>query len=428
MISQFLASVNVKNGSEIWLGGRQMDFHNFNWGDGSLFNYSYWEQGEPSFPAEKCIEMSWRNGRWNDINCRLKRAVLCERQVSSRHHVKPILYQTSICLESNCTNSSGAPPGVSQGASNPLAAPGNLANSSTELGVAQVMPMSEQEQQAASIGTRIAQANATSLDPSSAMDLPEDKPIKVISSIMNRDLQQQLLPLPALGGVEQQSAPSAPNATSASKPAQTDPNNTVFATHYNAQQPERAVALENGTQTFGSLDLTGRSDDGHHVQVQNADKGQKSSTTAAASQDAVNQLTVNQHEEPATVSLMNKIKPQSASTVASTTVRAAEQPAADIANSTAASAPRAAALQSPPRSASPSDSQSQATKNMSEPQATPLSSSMHAESEQSQATSPTGPVSVATAQEFVQVASPSKNSHNIVDSARDEDKLKSPII
>lgn len=116
MITQFLASVNVKNGSEIWLGGRQMDFHNYNWGDGSMFNYSYWDHGEPNFPAEKCIEMSWRNGRWNDINCRLKRAVLCEKTVTSRHlSNKPNLNQNGLqyvnCIDesTNC-NTTGIGP------------------------------------------------------------------------------------------------------------------------------------------------------------------------------------------------------------------------------------------------------------------------------------------------------------------------------
>lgn len=109
MLTQFLASVNVKNSSEIWIGGRQMDFHNFNWADGSLFNYSYWEQGEPNFPSERCIEMSWRNGRWNDISCKLKRAVLCERQLT-RQPIKPFHYQPSICLlDSNCTTTTFSP-------------------------------------------------------------------------------------------------------------------------------------------------------------------------------------------------------------------------------------------------------------------------------------------------------------------------------
>lgn len=104
MLTQFLASVNVKNGSDIWVGGRQMDFHNFNWADGSIFNYSFWEQGEPNFPPERCVEMSWRNGRWNDISCKLKRAVLCERQLT-RPPAKPFHYQPSseCLLDSNCS-------------------------------------------------------------------------------------------------------------------------------------------------------------------------------------------------------------------------------------------------------------------------------------------------------------------------------------
>jgi len=173
MISQFLASVNVKNGSEIWLGGRQMDFHNFNWGDGSLFNYSYWEHGEPSFPAEKCIEMSWRNGRWNDINCRLKRAVLCERQVSSRHHMKPNLYQPTTCLDSNCTTSSAANiSGIiesSQSDTDPLSGGNSTTINVGELGNSTTVP------------------NATHLMAEEGPFLPlDDKPIKVIASIMHR--------------------------------------------------------------------------------------------------------------------------------------------------------------------------------------------------------------------------------------------------
>lgn len=195
MISQFLSSVNVKNGSEIWLGGRQMDFHNFNWADGSQFNYSYWEHGEPNFPAEKCIEMSWRNGRWNDISCRLKRAVLCERQVTSRHHIKPILYQPTTCLESNCSlpvtqtspasSESSAPAPVTSAsplqevlATNATSNQTNTNNQEPELLVKQ-----------ASSGTvelSASMPNRSSLD-TELHSLDESKPIRVITSILHRD-------------------------------------------------------------------------------------------------------------------------------------------------------------------------------------------------------------------------------------------------
>jgi len=214
MISQFLTSVNVKNGSEIWLGAKQMDFHSFNWGDGSLFNYSYWEQGEPSFPAERCIEMSWRNGRWNDINCRLKRAVLCERQVASRHHLKPNLYQPTTCLnlDSNCTgigNSMMSLQGPSSGPSIQLT--GTLSVPPPVSSGDQILTAVVQEQTTARSSHEPSTTNtsiqleslltnksrgdlATVLEqqPSPGLVLPpDDQPIKVISSIMNRKENHQ---------------------------------------------------------------------------------------------------------------------------------------------------------------------------------------------------------------------------------------------
>lgn len=193
MISQFLSSVNVKNGSEIWLGGRQMDFHNFNWGDGSQFNYSYWEHGEPNFPAEKCIEMSWRNGRWNDINCRLKRAVLCERQVTSRHHIKPILYQPTTCLESNCSvpatqtsptsDSSALAPITS--ASSPIDAV-TLSTTQNTTSLSQEAELPAKQASVGMVESIANVANRSSLD-GDLHPLEDSKPIRVITSILHRD-------------------------------------------------------------------------------------------------------------------------------------------------------------------------------------------------------------------------------------------------
>lgn len=208
MLTQFLASVNVKNGSEIWLGGRQMDFHNFNWGDGSLFNYSYWEHGEPNFPAEKCIEMSWRNGRWNDINCRLKRAVLCERQVSNtKQRIKPILYQPTTCLESNCsTPASSSQSGVIEASQ---AEPDqHSSNSSVLLGEST---------------NSTSQPNVTLAIPDSLLLPIDDKPTKVITSIMHRE-QPTIEPFFLLNNT-------------------TDPANSNVTTfiHYNLPPPGQTV-------------------------------------------------------------------------------------------------------------------------------------------------------------------------------------------
>lgn len=336
MLSQFLASVNVKNGSEIWLGGRQMDFHNFNWGDGSLFNYSYWEPGEPSFPAEKCIEMSWRNGRWNDINCRLKRAVLCERQVTSRLHIKPILYQPTTCLDSNCTGSSG--PANSQ---NIGAAPGSGPGGST--GDVD-MPGADLDQQTSSLnGT---QNSTSSLSDAAAnfMIPPDDKPIKVITSIMNRE-QQQLSPATAPSHApDRQQAPL--NTTNALE------SNGTFV-HYNPTPPERMLAA-NGTQTTetggpplqnsSSLTLSARRDGN-----QMGDDVQKPATIAAAPQDNVNQLTMGLQEEQATVSLLDKIKPQAGTTVTTTPSRAPTQWETDSSNATSRGAQKDPSFQSEPQ-------------------------------------------------------------------------------
>lgn len=232
MISQFLASVNVKNGSEIWLGGRQMDFHNFNWGDGSIFNYSYWEHGEPNFPAEKCIEMSWRNGRWNDINCRLKRAVLCERQVSNRHHIKPNLYQPTTCLESNCTAPtalstqtnqsdltivdvlpSGTPTisltnsGSSPGSGNTSAGVNSLAASNADSSVTPIQNFSlpsqsnpsEENANSSAITNRTLSQQTPSANEEALILPPDDKPIKVITSIMHRE-QPTVEPFTSVNG------------------------------------------------------------------------------------------------------------------------------------------------------------------------------------------------------------------------------------
>lgn len=204
MISQFLASVNVKNGSEIWLGGRQMDFHNFNWGDGSLFNYSYWEHGEPNFPAEKCIEMSWRNGRWNDINCRLKRGVLCERQMSQRNHItgKPNLYQPINCLDSNCSTPLIGQSGAQSSNANTQVGSEFHLHTPNELGISQAANHNSTHQEVTT-QSNVSSATLTSVtnrtnsaspvDESHIMLPPDDKPIKVITSIMHRD-QPQLDP------------------------------------------------------------------------------------------------------------------------------------------------------------------------------------------------------------------------------------------
>lgn len=325
MISQFLASVNVKNGSEIWLGGRQMDFHNFNWGDGSLFNYSYWEQGEPSFPAEKCIEMSWRNGRWNDINCRLKRAVLCERQISSRHMMKPILYQPTTCLDSNCTGSSAnGAPALAGGSTSSVSSgfPTQLNGSTSDLGSFQGSAMFDQQSLEQTNRTGgIMNSSAPSADGVNFMLQPDDRPIKVISSIINHDKQQPSnvpaeLAAPAAAIVVDQLTSSngttqaTTNATSGyssvasnstttihqqlnttTSPAEStlnQQNNLTSFIHYSLpppSQPERSFELDQQHQIPGGPSDSPLSPKNDNVSVEHTQQPAEQSTVASSSKD-----------------------------------------------------------------------------------------------------------------------------------------------
>lgn len=308
MISQFLASVNVKNGSEIWLGGRQMDFHNFNWGDGSLFNYSYWEHGEPNFPAEKCIEMSWRNGRWNDINCRLKRAVLCERQVTSRHQIKPNLYQPTTCLDSNCTASAGSSAastiadqpaliggaGVQQAAGLPdqvvdsARLPITGQNGSSAFNShQQAMASLEQSGNSSLMGL----LNRTSANGEANMMLPpDDRPIKVITSIMHREqptVEPLLLP-PALQ----------PNETLSGE----QQNGTNTFIHYNLPPP----SLVGGGESLGQ--------EGSSASSLQAQIDTDSMMTGKSGKDSVSAETLQVSPQPSETS-----QPQARVVVSSTT-------------------------------------------------------------------------------------------------------------
>lgn len=244
MISQFLSSVNVKNGSEIWLGGRQMDFHNFNWGDGSLFNYSYWDQGEPSFPAEKCIEMSWRNGRWNDINCRLKRAVLCERQISTRHAItKPNLYQSITCLESNCTSSSTSGMTAVNGA--PGGSQFNTSANEQQSAIADQQVLEQTNRTSSSV---LNSSTSSSPDEGNFMLPPDDRPIKVITSIMNREPQVDVSPESA----SSTRAPVEAYQSASNKTSQATNNSTSLSplsAESNSTSPQQLSANSSTTST-----------------------------------------------------------------------------------------------------------------------------------------------------------------------------------
>ena len=43
--------------------------------------YTFWAQGEPSnATGENCLEFSQQFNRWNDANCDIKKASVCQRE------------------------------------------------------------------------------------------------------------------------------------------------------------------------------------------------------------------------------------------------------------------------------------------------------------------------------------------------------------
>ena len=53
------------------------------WSDGSPFDYSYWDTGEPSDNAgvQNCIEMYGSVGGWNDLSCSKERGFVCKKEL-----------------------------------------------------------------------------------------------------------------------------------------------------------------------------------------------------------------------------------------------------------------------------------------------------------------------------------------------------------
>uniref|UniRef100_M9T1P0 Lectin-Cyl-1 n=1 Tax=Cylindrophis ruffus TaxID=186578 RepID=M9T1P0_CYLRU len=72
----------------VWIGLR--DPHkrrNWEWSDGSSFNYTSWNQGEPNnlLYREYCVELwAWsKYVKWNDENCKSPRGFLCKYQLKN---------------------------------------------------------------------------------------------------------------------------------------------------------------------------------------------------------------------------------------------------------------------------------------------------------------------------------------------------------
>uniref|UniRef100_M9T298 Lectin-Cyl-2 n=1 Tax=Cylindrophis ruffus TaxID=186578 RepID=M9T298_CYLRU len=77
------AQVHLFIRDHVWIGlGDPQKRRIWRWSDGSSFNYTSWNQGEPNnlFYSEYCVEL-WANSRyikWNDKNCKSWQSFLCK--------------------------------------------------------------------------------------------------------------------------------------------------------------------------------------------------------------------------------------------------------------------------------------------------------------------------------------------------------------
>lgn len=68
-----------------WTSGvRDRILKQFLWWDGSDFTYTNWRNRQPDNyeGLEHCVTMSV-SGQWNDLNCKFKRGIICEMNVSA---------------------------------------------------------------------------------------------------------------------------------------------------------------------------------------------------------------------------------------------------------------------------------------------------------------------------------------------------------
>ncbi|KAM9163688.1 macrophage mannose receptor 1-like isoform 1-T1 [Pangshura tecta] len=80
--------IYTKNRMDSYFIGLTVSFdQKFSWLDGTPVNYVAWAPNEPNFANndENCVVMNKDFGFWNDINCGIKKAFICERHNHSTH-------------------------------------------------------------------------------------------------------------------------------------------------------------------------------------------------------------------------------------------------------------------------------------------------------------------------------------------------------
>ena len=90
-----------------WIG-RKRNGNDFEWVDGSPFDFGYWNTNEPNNfkGSENCIEIYSNPGqiehdKWNDIACDVKRNFVCKKQPLGGRLLSIFKYQYSKVFQDN---------------------------------------------------------------------------------------------------------------------------------------------------------------------------------------------------------------------------------------------------------------------------------------------------------------------------------------
>eukprot|EP01084_Bolivina_argentea_P301812 520787_1 len=78
--SQQTAAIAARpESSDCWIGlNRQsLSFPNFEWSDGSVWNWNAWRSGDPGDGNEECVEIKDNTGEWNDNQCSVTNIAIC---------------------------------------------------------------------------------------------------------------------------------------------------------------------------------------------------------------------------------------------------------------------------------------------------------------------------------------------------------------
>ena len=88
---QFLSNLTTKHA---WIGLEWKE-NSYQWTDGSQFNFSNWNSGEPNKPGEEnCVEVlhqdkTGSHGYWNDRRCDYNKAPICKKYLKGKYQLIP---------------------------------------------------------------------------------------------------------------------------------------------------------------------------------------------------------------------------------------------------------------------------------------------------------------------------------------------------